>query len=196
MRALAVSAVILLLPSWALASGIRCKDRVVSTGSSMLEVEARCGKPVHVDVQDESRIVRHYRPGYGYVEQRLRLEVERWTYVLGPHRLIRTAIFQNGRLHKVHTEGRPPQSEGSINTCRRSIHSTGDTTGEVLLRCGPPDSEYRWEEEVLLGDGYVERRVLIPHERWIYNFGPKRFLRILTFRRGRLVEQRSGSYGW
>ena len=66
---------------------------------------------------------------------------------------------------------------------------------DSLLRCGPPADARRWFEEVAVGNRNFERRELVPHERWIYDFGPKRFLRILTFERGRLVRQETGDRG-
>ena len=151
---------------------------------------------MHMETNSEVRTVRQYHPRYGYLERRVAREIERWTFVLGQSRLIRTAVFEDGRLKTVRTEGRPPKRAGNIDSCTRAIHSTGDTTGEVMLRCGLPDQEFRWVEERSEGSPYAERRTRVPYARWVYNLGPKRFLRILTFRRGRLVSQKTGPRGW
>ena len=186
----------LLVPSVASASGMRCKNQIVSAGASFAEVKAKCGEPIHTDATTEVRTVRQYHPRYGYLEQRVTKEIERWTFVLGDNRLIRTAVFEDGRLSTVRAEGRPARRASHIESCKRAIHSTGDTMGEVMLRCGLPDQEYRWVEEIAEGTRYVEHRVQVPYERWVYNLGPRRFLRILTFRRGRLVDQKTGGRGW
>lgn len=187
---------VILVPSVSSARGIRCKDQLVPAGASAAEVAAKCGEPTHIDTTWEVRTVRRYHPPYGHVEQHVTMEIQRWTYIPGPNRLVRTAVFKDGRLETVRTEGRPPRRASNIESCRRAIHSTGDTTGEVMLRCGVPDQEDRWEEEFAEGGPHLERRIRIPYARWVYNFGPKRFIRILTFRRGRLVSQRSGPRGW
>jgi hypothetical protein len=92
--------------------------------------------------------------------------------------------------------GQAPNGEGTPENCEKSIHSRGDTTAEVLLRCGPPADVARWYEEVAVGDDTFERYVLVPYERWIYNLGPHRFLRILTFEGGRLIRQETGDKGY
>lgn len=172
--------------AWA---GLRCGSDVVSLGTSTYVVEARCGTPYHVDTTVEARTTRRFVPRFGYIENRVTIPVERWTYVRSDSELIRTLVFENGQLTSVKTEGRPPDGEGSLAKCKRAIHSTGDTLAEVLLRCGPPTDARRWYEEVAIGNRAFERRELVPHERWIYDLGDDRLLRVLTFTRGRLVKQ-------
>ncbi|MEQ8276041.1 MAG: DUF2845 domain-containing protein [Deltaproteobacteria bacterium] len=172
-------------------AGLRCGSDVVSLGSSTYQVKVRCGAPYHVDTTVEARTTRRFVPRIGYVENRVTVPVERWTYVRSENELVRTLVFENGQLISVKTEGRPPDGEGSLEQCKRAIHSTGDTLAEVLLRCGPPTDARRWYEEVAVGNRNFERRELVPHERWIYDLGDNRLLRVLTFERGRLVRQES-----
>lgn len=187
---------VFLLPSTVGAAGIRCNKQIVSSGDTTLEVKVACGAPAHVESTVETRTIRSYRPRFGYVERRITVPVERWTYVLGPNKFIRTLVFENGKLVAVKSEGKPPDGEPSIERCRKSIHSKGDTTAEVMLRCGPPADTHRWYEERAVGNLNYEKRVLVSFERWIYNFGPSRFLRILTFEDGRLVEIDTGDHGF
>lgn len=190
------AALVTLLPSTAGAVGIRCDKQLVSSGDTTLEVKAACGAPAHVESTVETRTIRRYRPRFGYVERRVTVPVERWSYVLGPNKFIRTLVFENGKLVAVTTEGKPPDGEPSIERCRKSIHSKGDTTAEVMLRCGPPADVHRWFEERAVGNLRYEERTLVPFERWIYNFGPNRLLRILTFENGRLVRIETGDHGF
>jgi hypothetical protein len=185
-----IIAVVTLAPSVAVA-GLRCQDTVVSEGRTTYEVEKRCGEPFHVESTVEARTIRRYHPRIGYVERRETVPIERWTYVASEHDLVRTLVFENGKLAQVRTEGRPPRGEGSVERCRTAIHTSGDTTAEVLLRCGAPSSIHRWFEEIAEGTRHYERRVLVPHERWIYDLGDQYLLRIMTFSRGRLVDQKT-----
>ncbi len=184
-----IAAPLLTLAATPAFAGLRCGSDVVSLGSSTYVVKARCGDPYHVDTTVEARTTRRFVPRVGYVENRVTIPIERWTYVKSDSDLIRTLVFENGGLVSVKTEGRPPDGEGSLEQCAKSIHSTGDTLAEVLLRCGPPTDARRWYEEVAIGNRGFERRELVPHERWIYDLGSNRLLRVLTFERGRLVRQ-------
>jgi hypothetical protein len=182
--------------AWA-SGGLRCEAKVVSVGLTSFEVRAKCGDPVHIESSTETRVVRRRDPATGtVVERRAYVPIERWTYSRGPNDLIRSLIFENGRLVEIKTEGQAPKGDASPESCERRIHSTGDTTAEVLLRCGPPADVSRWYEEVAVGDEHFERYILVPYERWIYNLGPHRFLRILTFEGGRLVRQETGDKGY
>ncbi len=67
--------------------------------------------------------------------------------------------------------------------CGDRLVSEGETGGEVLLKCGAPYS----------ADRQAGPRGTI--DTWVYNFGPKTFLRILTFRNSRLVTIETGNYG-
>jgi hypothetical protein len=109
---------------------------------------------------------------------------------------VHSLIFENGKLVAIRTEGQTPKGEVTPESCAKAIHSNGDTTAEVLMRCGPPIDVSRWYEELAVGNEHAERYVLVPYERWIYNLGPHRFVRILTFENGRLIRQESGDRGF
>lgn len=62
--------------------GLRCKgDQLVNEGDRMYEVRALCGEPDEVFHRVEKRI-----------------QIDEWTYDLGPNTLTRTVIFKNGRV--------------------------------------------------------------------------------------------------
>ena len=77
----------LVIPSVALADGMRCENKLVSTGASSLEVEQKCGEPFYVDVVRETRTRRAWVPPARYVEKTRTIDVERWSYVLEEGRL-------------------------------------------------------------------------------------------------------------
>ncbi len=81
--------------------------------------------------------------------------------------------------------------------CGDRLVSTGDTSGEVVLKCGEPFLR----EVVAVKRGLIERSVkpgedIAPTdvlvEKWYYNLGQEMFIRILTFEGGVLVSVEEG----
>jgi len=103
--------------------------------------------------------------------------IERWTYVLSKDEFVVSMEFEHGVLVSIEQEGRPPAGTGSIENCRRSLHSNGDTAAEVLLRCGQPADSIRWLDKRCLTDmnGFSGHCMPAVHDRWTYNFGPQEF---------------------
>lgn len=98
-------------------------------------------------------------------------------------------------------------AEASTMECAK----LGDAMGQVLRYCGEPGWVDRTEESrqcvlyqsVFIDDGrrrWINRPYFAPCivqiEEWTYNFGPTKFLRILTFEDRILVNVRSGAYGY
>ena len=67
--------------------------------------------------------------------------------------------------------------------CGTELVSVGDSTWEVLHKCGEPDLK-----ELIKSNG-------VNVEKWTYNCGSLRFIRILTFSGGALRAVKSGDYG-
>ncbi len=81
--------------------------------------------------------------------------------------------------------------------CGTRLVTTNDTKAEVLIRCGTPDWRDQWSEKFIEDfAGLHERRISVERERWIYNFGPQKFLRFLVFKNGRLMTISTGSHGY
>ena len=81
--------------------------------------------------------------------------------------------------------------------CSNYIVENGDTKGDVLFKCGEPVSQSEYQEQLREGvDQSREVRTTFIFNDWVYNFGPDRFMQIVTFRNGRVVEIRSGDYGY
>jgi len=73
----------------------------------------------------------------------------------------------------------PSAGLASNMRCGEYLIERGYTFFEVLERCGKPDLEYAWDQNYVPG---VAARVT----EWVYEQGPNRFRRVLTFEEGRL----------
>jgi Protein of unknown function (DUF2845) len=88
--------------------------------------------------------------------------------------------------------------------CEHRLVSSGDTTADVLFKCGAPTVQQQSEEELEIFETIflrhervrVARRILVPIEEWIYNFGPHSLMYVLRFRNGRVVDIRTRGYGY
>jgi hypothetical protein len=94
------------------AFAFRCEDKLVSQGDTKFEVLSKCGEPAWIEKRtvkkieshddDGSSAQRHHRDHRTLV---VPVEVEEWTYNLGPGRLIQILTFENGKLMKVENGG-------------------------------------------------------------------------------------------
>jgi hypothetical protein len=81
-------------------------------------------------------------------------------------------------------------AEARAMRCDGSLITVGDRRFDVLAACGEPDLRVPVRLEVI---GIYA----LPYEEvWYYNFGPRRFIRQLRFRQGRLVAIDSAGYGF
>lgn len=81
--------------------------------------------------------------------------------------------------------------------CTDQIISVGDTSGELIMKCGEPDwKQSPTEEFIETLDKDTKTKVVITVEEWTYNLGPQRFMRIFKLRNGRVVDVRLGDYGY
>ena len=62
---------------------------------------------------------------------------------------------------------------------------------EVFDRCGKADLVGKRVVQRQRGDEYVE--VLL--DKWTYDLGPNRFVRVVIFENGRVIDVESGNYG-
>mgnify|MGYP002749824502 CR=1 FL=1 len=75
-----------------------------------------------------------------------------------------------------------PASASSLR-CGQKIVSVGDPTLELLQKCGEPDLK-----ELLKTNGFII-------EKWTYNCGSARFMRILTLKGGIIQKIEKADYG-
>lgn len=100
-----------LLPSAFADTDLRCSNRIVSLGSTLVEVTDRCGEPLHVEqwvAQVDGFVIQWFDSETGRHQDLPRrvetpVRMERWTYDFGANRFIRYLTFQNGRLIKIET---------------------------------------------------------------------------------------------
>jgi hypothetical protein len=81
---------------------LRCNSRLVSIGDRTFEVRQMCGEPDDQRVRQENRLIRIFQDGR-LIEFLVQVEVEEWTYNLGPYRFIRILRFENDRLIRIET---------------------------------------------------------------------------------------------
>jgi Protein of unknown function (DUF2845) len=112
------------------------------------------------------------------------------------------AIWMYGGLLALLALGQVPWAEALW--CENRVVSEGDSSFDVLAKCGPPTAQSQRLEELLLSETVfqggqqvvVTRRILVPVDVWLYNFGPHRLLYELLFRDDRLKEIRTRGYGY
>lgn len=97
----------LLLP--APAEAMYCGQRLVKNGDSRHRVRALCGEPADVIARVELRSAAAFLRGTDgtpvRVERLVEVRIDEWTYDLGPQRLLRVFVFENGRLVSMSTRG-------------------------------------------------------------------------------------------
>jgi hypothetical protein len=67
----------------------------------------------------------------------------------------------------------------------------------VIAKWGEPAWRNARQEKLKerLSDGAF-RKITITIDEWTYNLGPNRFMRILTFKNGKLTDINTGGYGY
>jgi hypothetical protein len=158
------------------AHALRCSGRLVDEGDHAIQVERRCGAPYWIESYTEWVVLGEDGP----VEQRIERPIEAWYYNFGPERLMRRLVFRDDRLLREDTLGygfRRGEGRCDLDTLLR-----GMSTGEVIARCGEPESNTLRYRQSIVRDGFGNaRKRLVRHEEWLYDPGRGRFLRLLVF---------------
>jgi hypothetical protein len=176
------------------AATMSCSGGVISTGDSRVDVLMKCGEPDAKESHEEE-LTGRLDDG---TRRKLFITVEDWTYNFGPTQFMRIVTLKNGKVAYIRTGnyGFTKGAEPGHRECSEQVLSVGDTKSDVLSRCGEPTWKDTRQEEVKQRlDSGVERTVFVTIDEWTYNLGPNRFVRIVTFRNGKLVDIRSGGYG-
>jgi hypothetical protein len=182
------------LVAQAQADSISCDRGIVSSGDSAVDLLLKCGEPEWKDTRTEE-LDEWFG---GDARRRTYVTVEDWSYNFGPTQFMRIVTLRNSVVVSVRTGsyGAPKDREAAAPGCGDRIISTGDTKADVLIKCGEPFNKTSRQEEFKdRVDGISGRSVFVTVEEWTYNFGPQRFLRIITFRNGTVVDIRTGGYG-
>ena len=99
-RLIATCAIVLLLAAASVHAEdtIRCRDALVHVGMIEAEVIAKCGEPVHKDIESVPVRVRRPNGSSGVVGT---TQIERWTYDRGPGQFPALLTFEQGKLKSV-----------------------------------------------------------------------------------------------
>lgn len=184
-----------MLPVHLHAASLDCPGGIIATGDSRLDLVMKCGEPDAKESHDEE-IIDRSDPG---MKRKVLITVEAWTYNFGPAQFLRIVTLRNGTVSDIRTGnyGYSKETKQEQHECSESIVSPGDLKTEVLAKCGEPTiKEVRQEASTEKLDARGERVLYITIEEWTYNLGPNRFVRILTFRNGKLKDIRTGGYGY
>lgn len=175
----------LLLAPAAVAAGLRCDGRLVAVGATAYEVRAACGEPDH---RSETRQL--YLHGVVTLERE-----EVWYYNFGPRRLLRVLRFRDGRLARIDSAGYGFDPAAVAGQCRSRDIRPGMTELELLARCGEPAQRER-RDRVRYPTDPPTFVLVVTVEEWVYDFGPGRFLRLITLEDGLVQRVEQGSRGF
>lgn len=168
---------------------MRCGDRIVATGAMPAEVLGACGPPAYRDPWVFQHPVHH-----GAVA-----DVEEWYYNFGPNQLLRILRFRHGRLAEIGADGYG-YAEPPARRCEPGAIVEGLSKFRLLLLCGAPATRealsllrpLRDRRTGAIVPGYEEP---VYGERWVYDFGSRYLLRLVTLEDGRVVDVDSGARG-
>ena len=80
--------------------------------------------------------------------------------------------------------------------CGAQLIVKGFHETQVRALCGEPDSVSTYHYHVHTGPNSSDNHRDIPVTEFVYNFGPRKFMRLLRFENGRLVRIESLGYGY
>jgi hypothetical protein len=179
----------------ACADSLDCKGGIVSVGDSRVNLLIKCGDPDWKDSHDEE-LIEHLD---NRSRNKIIITVDEWTYNFGPAQLIRIVTLKNGQIAAIRTNGygNDNATKPGKRDCGGQIVSIGDLKSDILSKCGEPSWKDIHQEETRerLDRGF-QQKVYTTIEEWTYNWGPSRFVRILTFRNNKLVDIKTGGYGY
>lgn len=197
---LALSAVALLTLACTLpvraSDSIRCGSRIISVEARAADILAACGEP-------DFRDVRSY-PGPGRPGEIA--ESEQWTYNFGRNQLLQVMSLRNGRLVNIQTDGYGFPKNGPRSCAPESIVD-GQSKYRLLASCGEPLTRrnlgfiqaLRPRHQHRYG-GFSTSRGSYPvevyREEWVYNFGSRYFLRVVTLDDGVVSDVQNGERGF
>jgi hypothetical protein len=79
--------------------------------------------------------------------------------------------------------------------CGERLISLGTSIEEVPRVCGEPDTKLQRFGRHCFSDPWQERCVATLIDEWVYDYGPERLKRRMTFVNARLVEVRTDGFG-
>ena len=95
------------LPGLAMSQSLRCSNRIISEGSSLVEVASLCGDPAQVQ---RKSIYTNISAAAGrssvIAGSSIEIQVELWTYNFGPTKLMQLIRFEDGVVVRIESLGR------------------------------------------------------------------------------------------
>jgi len=199
----------LVAPAASAQGSLRCDGGLVAVGDSKLDLLGKCGRPALVEELLGDRGAAGAQDPQATWGIRVTATVERWTYDFGPNQFVGYVTLDTGKIVAIERGSygyarapAPPPPPVPRARCEPAGFHEGDSTFDVLARCGPPATrDARIETQAVWsgGDGgppVVTAWRSVTVEVWGYDFGPRSFLRFLTFADGKLVKVETGSYGY
>lgn len=173
------------------AGSLRCGSRLVSEGDRAADLLAACGEPAFRDAWGQPQ------PGGNILA-----DTEEWTYNFGPHQLLRVLRLRNGRIVGIDTDGYGFYG-GADRRCDSGELVPGLSKFRLLTRCGEPLTRKSIGLLRPLGPrgrplppAYRHAYEAVYREEWVYNFGSRYLMRILTLEDGRIVDVENGGRGF
>lgn len=146
------------------AHAMRCNGRLVQIGDHASQARQRCGEPYWIDRYSDWLILGEYGP----LEQRVERNVEVWYYNFGSNRFLQRLVFRDDRLQ--HEENLGYGFGKTRRDCKPMLLPPGTSNGEIIARCGAPQSRRERYGDVTERDGNGNARTRVTrHEDWIYD---------------------------
>lgn len=173
------------------ADAMRCGSRLVAVEAHAAEVLAACGEPSFRDVFS------YPAPrGTGVIA-----DAEQWTYNFGPNKLLHVLHLRNGRLTDIRTQGYGFHASAA-RRCTPTTRIDGLGKYRLLATCGEPLTRRTvgYVTAGPVGGGWRphghRHPVEVFREEWIYNFGRRYLMKILTLEDGVVVDVENGERGF
>lgn len=175
---------------------IRCGSRIVSVEARAADILAACGEPDFRDV-------------YSYPGPSVAGELsdsEQWTYNFGRNQLLQVLKLRNGRLVDIRSDGYGFPHTGPRG-CASSDIVDGLSKYRLVSSCGEPltrrtvgyvtalkPRNQRRYGGLSTSRGHYSAEVF--REEWVYNFGSRHFLKIVTLEDGVVADVENGEHGF
>ena len=199
-------AALLAAPATARAETIRCEGGIVAVGEWKLDLLGKCGQPTLREVLTAPAGALGLRGG-----SQARATQEKWTYDFGPSAFIQVVTIEVGVVKAIERgghgreTGQPRPAPAPVPRARcdhSSDFKLGDSTSDVLARCGEPALREETQGQVAVeapvgnGNSVPIGFTWVRVELWTYDFGPRFNARRLEFEAGRLARIVTGGYGY
>ena len=176
------------------ATDFSCGKYLVELGDTSYDILMKCNKPGWVD-KSEVEIIKQIKTGEWEKIQVIR---EIWLYNWGPNTFMKELTLENDRLIEIKSLGYGylDKDIGSFGNVENKLYLQMSKS-EALINWGEPSHETNWiEEKLYKADENSFKVYNVTMTKWIYDFGPKRFLKSLLFENNRLVSIETGKYGY